>query len=289
MQTRKSDSPQLSDGPWREMSDLPGQVALVTGAARGLGRAVSVRLAEEGVHIVGVDIGRQIATVDYALPDAGALEETAALVDAAGARMVAVQADVRDQAQMQETVERAVREFGRLDIVLANAAIAPLRGPAGHEVATWRDVIDVNLTGAWNTVHTALPAIIEGGRGGSVVFTNSTAGLRGLGGGTVAFSAYTAAKHALVGLARTLARDVGRHSIRVNTIHPAGIDTPMIVNEAASAFMAENPEFTSSVHPALPLGIMDPRDVSEAIVWLVSDAARYVTGVALPVDAGCAL
>ncbi len=271
------------------MSDLPGQVALVTGAARGLGRAVCVRLAEEGVQIVGADIGRQIATVDYALSDAGALDDTAALVEAAGSRMVAVQADVRDGTQMQEVVDQGVREFGRLDIVLANAAIAPLQGPAGQEDATWHDVIDVNLTGAWNTVHTALPAIIEGGRGGSVVFTSSTAGLRGLGGGTVAFCAYTAVKHTLVGLARTLARDVGRHSIRVNTIHPAGINTPMIVNEAASAFMTEHPEFTSSVHPALPLSIMEPRDVSEAIVWLVSDAARYVTGVALPVDAGCAL
>jgi NAD(P)-dependent dehydrogenase (short-subunit alcohol dehydrogenase family) len=105
----------------------------------------------------------------------------------------------------------------------------------------------------------------------------------------VAFCAYTAAKHALVGLARTLARDVGRHGIRVNTIHPAGINTPMLVNEAANAFMAENTEFTSSVHPALPVHMMEPRDVSEAIVWLASDAARYVTGVALPVDAGCAL
>lgn len=271
------------------MSGLRGQVALVTGAARGLGRAVSVRLAEEGVHIVGVDIGRQITTVDYPMADAAALDETRALVEATGSRMIAVLADVRDSGQMQDAVDVTVREFGRLDIVLPNAAIAPLRGPIGEEEATWHDVIDVNLTGAWNTAHAALPAVIEGGRGGSVVFTNSTAGLRGLGGGTVAFCAYTAAKHALVGLARTLARDVGKHGIRVNTIHPAGINTPMMVNEAAKAFMAENTEFTSSVHPALPVGFMEPRDVSEAILWLVSDAARYVTGVALPVDAGCAL
>jgi SDR family mycofactocin-dependent oxidoreductase len=271
------------------MSDLAGRVALVTGAGRGLGRAVCARLAEEGVDIVGVDIGRQIRTVDYPMPGAGALEETRSLVEAAGARMIAVQADVRDAAAMREAVDGCVGEFGRLDIVVANAAIAPLRGPAGQEEDVWHDVIDVNLTGAWNTVHAALPAVIEGGRGGSVVFTNSTAGLRGLGGGTVAFCAYTAAKHALVGLARTLARDVGRHSIRVNTIHPADINTPMLVNEAAAAFMAESTEFTSSVHPALPVQMMEPRDVSEAIVWLVSDAARYVTGVALPVDAGWAL
>jgi SDR family mycofactocin-dependent oxidoreductase len=271
------------------MSDLAGRVALVTGAARGLGQALCVCLAEEGVDIVGVDIGRQIATVDYPMPAAEALEGTRSLVEAAGSTMRAVQADVRDATSMQAAVDGCVRQFGRLDIVLANAAIAPLRGPAGEEEGTWHDVIDVNLTGAWNTVHAALPAVIAGGRGGSVVFTNSTAGLRGLGGGTVAFCAYTAAKHALVGLARTLARDVGRHGIRVNTVHPAGINTPMIVNEAAAAFMAENPEFTSSVHPALPVQMMEPRDVSEAIVWLVSDAARYVTGVALPVDAGCAL
>jgi SDR family mycofactocin-dependent oxidoreductase len=268
---------------------LEGRVALVTGAARGLGRAVCVRLAEEGVHIVGVDIGRQITTVDYPMADAASLDETRSLVEAAGVRMRTVQADVRNLAAMRDAVAMAVQEFGRLDIVLPNAAIAPLRGPAGQEDQTWHDVIDVNLTGAWNTAHAALPAVIEGGRGGSVVFTNSTAGLRGLGGGTVAFCAYTAAKHALVGLARTLARDVGRHGIRVNTIHPAGINTPMMVNDAATAFMAENPEFTSSVHAALPVGFMEPRDVSEAILWLVSDSARYVTGVALPVDAGCAL
>jgi SDR family mycofactocin-dependent oxidoreductase len=271
------------------MSGLRGQVALVTGAARGLGRAVCVRLAQEGVHIVGVDIGRQITTVDYPMADAASLDETRALVEVTGSRMIAVLADVRSSGQMQDAVDVTVREFGRLDIVLPNAAIAPLRGPIGEEEATWHDVIDVNLTGAWNTAHAALPAVIEGGRGGSVVFTNSTAGLRGLGGGTVAFCAYTAAKHALVGLARTLARDVGKHGIRVNTIHPAGINTPMMVNEAAEAFMAENTEFTSSVHPALPVGFMEPSDVSEAILWLVSDAARYVTGVALPVDAGCAL
>jgi SDR family mycofactocin-dependent oxidoreductase len=268
---------------------LPGRVALVSGAARGLGRDVSIRLAEEGATVVGLDIGRQISTVDYPMAADDDLEETKSLVEAVGSRMLAMRADVRDAAQLRSVVEATRSEFGRLDIVLANAAIAPLRGPEGENEAIWRDVIDVNLTGAWNTVQAGLPLVIEGGRGGAVVFTNSTAGLRGLGGGTVAFCAYTAAKHGLVGLARTLARDVGRHGIRVNTVHPAGINTPMIVNNAASDFMSENPEFTASVHPALPVGFMEPRDISEAILWLVSDAARYVTGVALPVDAGCAL
>jgi SDR family mycofactocin-dependent oxidoreductase len=271
------------------MATLEGRVALITGAGRGLGRAVSVRLAEEGVHIVGIDIGRQIETVDYPLAEGTALEETRELVASAGTSLLAIRADVREAAQMREAVVAARGAFGRLDIVLPNAAIAPLRGPEGQEDATWRDVIDVNLTGAWNTANAAIPLLIEGGRGGSIVFTSSTAGLRGLGGGTAAFSAYTAAKHGLVGLARTLARDVGRHRIRVNTIHPAGMNTPMMVNDAAAAFFAENPDFTDSVHPALPDAFMEPRDVSEAILWLVSDAARFVTGVALPVDAGSAL
>jgi SDR family mycofactocin-dependent oxidoreductase len=271
------------------MTGLEGRVALVTGAARGLGQAVSVRLAEEGVHIVGIDLDRPIATVDYPLAGPTQLGETEALVVAAGTRMLAIKADVRDADAMAAAVASALDAFGRLDIVLPNAAIAPMRGPEGQDNATWRDVIDVNLTGAWHTAQAALPAVIAGGRGGSVVFTSSTAGLRGLGGGTAAFCAYTAAKHGLVGLARTLARDVGSHNIRVNTIHPAGMNTPMMVNDATAAYFAENTAMTSVVHPALPESFMEPREVAEAIVWLCSDAARFVTGVALPVDAGAAL
>lgn len=271
------------------MNELEGRVALVTGAARGLGRALCLRLADSGAHVIGVDIGRQIATVDYPMAGADDLEETARLVSVAGGRMVAGQADVRDPEQLQAVVDDGLEQFGRIDVILPNAAIAPLEGPDDEARATWRDVIDVNLTGAWNTVQAALPAMIDGGRGGSIVFTSSTAGLRGLGGGTAAFSAYTASKHALVGLARTLARDLGKHSIRVNTVHPAGINTPMVVNDAAAAFMADHPDFVASVRPALPVQFLEAADVSEAIVWLSSDAARYVTGVALPVDAGCAL
>jgi SDR family mycofactocin-dependent oxidoreductase len=271
------------------MGSLDGRVALVTGAARGLGRALCVRLAEEGADVVGLDLGAQVRTVDYAMSTTSGLDDTVAAVEAAGGRMLAKRADVRDLGRLREIVADATDRFGHLDIVLANAAIAPVRGATGDDEQVWRDVIDVNLTGAWNTASAAIPAMISGEHGGAIVFTSSTAGLRGLGGGTAAFNAYTASKHALVGLARTLARDLGRHGIRVNTIHPGGINTPMIANETATAFVAEHPDYANAVRPALPVGVLEPRDVADAVIWLVSDAAKYVTGVALPVDAGLAL
>ncbi len=265
------------------------KVAFVTGAARGLGRALCVRLAEDGIDIIGVDIGAQIASVDYAMPGSADLEETAVLVRAAGAEMVAAAADVRVSAQLGAALDAGLAAFGRVDIVLANAGISPWTTPVDDPETVWQDVIDVNLTGAWNTVRVALPALLDGGRGGSIVFTSSTAGLRGLGGGTVAFNAYTASKHGIVGLMRTLARDLGRENVRVNSIHPGGIATPMLDHDGVPAFMAEHPHFAEASKAALQTGRLEPRDVANAVAWLVSDGARNVTGVTLPVDGGMAL
>jgi SDR family mycofactocin-dependent oxidoreductase len=266
------------------------RAAFVTGAARGIGQALCIRLAEEGIDVVGVDVGRQLASVDYPMPSSEGLDESCELVNEAGGHMVAVQADVRDRHQLRSALDAGLERFGRLDIILPNAAIAPV-GSDGDSEEVWQEVIDVNLTGAWNTVRVTVPAVIDGGRGGSIIFTNSLAGLRGLGAGTTAFNAYTASKHALVGLARTLARELGPHRIRVNSIHPGGVNTPMTVNEAMSAFMTDpaNVGYATLVRPALSVELLEPREIADAVVWLASDAARHITGVSLPVDAGLAL
>jgi NAD(P)-dependent dehydrogenase (short-subunit alcohol dehydrogenase family) len=224
------------------------------------------------------------------MPSSEGLDESRELVNEAGGHMVALQADVRDGHQLRAAVDAGLERFGRLDIIVPNAAIAPVRADDDSE-QIWREVIDVNLTGAWNTVRVTVPAVIDAGRGGSVIFTNSLAGLRGLGAGTTAFNAYTASKHALVGLARTLARDLGPHHIRVNSIHPGGVNTPMTVNDAMTAFMSDpaNVGYATIVRPALSVELLEPREIADAVVWLASDAARHITGVSLPVDAGLAL
>lgn len=266
-----------------------GPVAFITGAARGLGRAMAVRLAQAGIASIGFDIAGQVGITDYPPSTPDDLEAGVAAVRAAGGEMLACIGDVRVPADLAAAVESGMKHFGRIDIILANAAIAPLAGAEQDEEQLWRDVIDVNLTGAWNTVRAALPAVRRGGRGGSIVFTSSTAGLKGLGGASVAFNAYTASKHGLVGLMRTLARELGGERIRVNSVHPAGMLTPMILNDALPKFMQGRENFASAARAALPVGALDPMETANAVAWLVSDEARHVTGVALPVDAGAAL
>jgi SDR family mycofactocin-dependent oxidoreductase len=269
------------------MGILESKVAFITGAARGQGRSHAVRLAEEGADIVAVDLCADIPTVPYSLGTAVELEETARQVDALGRRVVARSADVRDVDALTKVVHEGMAEFGRLDVVIANAGISPLRVVTEDPVKTWQDVIDVNLTGVFNTVQAALPAIIEGGQGGSIVLTSSTAGLKGnLSLKAVGGYAYAASKHGVVGLMRSFANDLAEHSIRVNTVLPTGVSTPMVFNEAMQEFLAEQPGAGAALCNLLPVEVIEPVDVSNAILWLVSDAARYVTGVALPVDAG---
>ncbi len=269
------------------MSLLEGKVAFITGAARGQGRSHAVRLAEEGADIIAVDLCEQMPSVHYPLATAEDLEETQALVEKFDRRIVAMKADVRRPDQLQAAVDAGLERFGRIDIVLANAGIAPIAGPGGNEnVELWRDVVDVNLTGVWNTVQAAIPAMISGGRGGSIVITSSTAGLKGIVYGTAGGTAYTTTKHGVVGMMRALANELGPHSIRVNTVHPTGVNTKMLDNDYLRSFLSPKSERKSPMKNVLPVGVLEPGDISEVILWLVSDPAKYMTGVTLPVDAG---
>jgi SDR family mycofactocin-dependent oxidoreductase len=266
------------------MGKLEGKVAFITGAARGQGRSHAVRLAREGADIIAVDIAAQIDSVPYPMSTPGDLAETARQVEALDRRIFTAQADVRDAAALKKAFEQGTAEIGPADIVLANAGIAPM---ALHErPGAWQDVIDVNLTGVFNTVQTAIPSMIERGRGGAIVLTSSTAGINGIGGPSSGGLGYAAAKHGVVGLMRSYANNLARYSIRVNSVHPTGVNTPMVVNDAMQEFLQHDPSLGNAMANALPVDMVEPEDISNAIVWLVSDDARYVTGVTLPVDAG---
>ena len=265
------------------MPALDGKVAFITGAARGQGRAEAVRLASDGASIIAVDICDQIESVPYPLatPDDFAL--TVKLVQDTGARIVAQQADVRDQEALKTALAVGLDELGRLDIVVANAGIAPMQSGADG----WRDVLDVNLTGVHHTVEVAIPTLIEQGDGGAIVLTSSVAGLIGVGSGDPGAIGYVAAKHGIVGLVRLYANLLAPHSIRVNSVHPAGVDTPMINNEATRQWLGSIADKTpQEMGNALPVQVLQPEDIANAVAWLVSDEARYITGVTLPVDAG---
>ncbi len=263
---------------------LEGKVAFITGAARGQGRSHAVRLAQEGADIIAVDICRQIDTVDYPMATPEDLDETVKEVEALDRRIAARQADVRDEAGLKAAFDAGVAELGPVDIVLANAGIAPLSMHEKHEA--WQDVIDVNLTGVFNTVETAIPSMIERGNGGAIVLTSSTAGINGIGGPTRGGLGYTASKHGVVGLMRSYANNLAPYSIRVNSVHPTGVRTPMIINDVMAEFLGQDPSMSDAMGNALPVDMVEPVDISNAIVWLVSDDGRYVTGITVPVDAG---
>ena len=265
------------------MGKLDGKVAFITGAARGQGRSHAVRLAQEGADIIAVDIAAQIPSVRYPMATPEELDQTVKEVEALDRRIVATRADVRDRAALQAAFEAGVAELGGVDIVLANAGIAPLS--LNEEGNAWQDVIDVNLTGVFHTVEVARQALIDRG-GGAIVITSSTAGITGIGGGGPGGLGYTASKHGVVGLMRSYANVLAPHNIRVNTVHPTGVNTPMIVNDVMAEFLASMPDVENALTNALPVSMLEPSDISAAILWLVSDDARYVTGVTLPVDAG---
>ena len=266
------------------MGKLDGKVAFITGAARGQGRSHALRLAQEGADIIAVDICAQIDSVPYPMATPDDLAETVKQVEGLDRRIFAQQADVRDEAGLKAAFEAGVAELGPVDIVLANAGIAPLATHETHDA--WQDVVDVNLTGVFNTVETAIPSMIERGRGGAIVLTSSTAGINGIGGPSRGGLGYTAAKHGVVGLMRSYANNLAPHSIRVNSVHPTGVNTPMVVNEAMQEFLAQDPSLGNAMANALPVDMVEPADISNAIAWLVSDDARYVTGITVPVDAG---
>jgi (+)-trans-carveol dehydrogenase len=270
---------------------VEGKVAFVTGAARNQGRSHALRLAQEGADIIAVDICEPVPSIEMYPPATEEdLEQTAKLIEELDRRVVTTTVDVRDSAALQAAVDAGVAELGRLDIVCANAGVFEIQPALELTDAAWREMIDINLTGVWNTCRAALPHLIEGGRGGSIVITSSTAGLKG----TPNTVHYTAAKHGVVGIMRTLANEFAAHSIRCNTVHPTGVDTVMIQNEKTwGLFEPDNPHPTrESAAPifestnALPVPWVEPIDISNAILFLASDEARYITGVTLPVDAG---
>jgi SDR family mycofactocin-dependent oxidoreductase len=266
------------------MGKLEGKVAFITGAARGQGRSHAVRLAQEGADIIASDICAQVATVEYPMATPEDLAETVRAVEALDRRIVAQQADVRDPAALKAVFDAGVAQLGPVDIVVANAGIAPMSMHERYEA--WQDVIDINLTGVFNTVETVIGSMIERGEGGAIVLTSSTAGINGIGGPTRGGLGYTASKHGVVGLMRSYANNLAPHRIRVNSVHPTGVRTPMVVNDVMAEFLAQDPSLSDALANALPVDMVEPVDISNAIVWLVSDDARYVTGVTLPVDAG---
>jgi SDR family mycofactocin-dependent oxidoreductase len=266
---------------------LDGKVAFITGAARGQGRSHAVRLAEEGADILAVDICSQIPTVTAPMAGPADMEETVSLVEGLGRRIYSSQADVRSLDELSTAFSAGVTALGHVDIVVANAAIAPLHGPEPDKAKTVRDIIDVNLIGALNTVFVSAPAMVERGQGGAIILIGSTQSLHGRGGdASVAAAAYTASKHGVIGLMKSVGYWLGPHSIRVNTICPAGVATPMMQNEVVSAWIAANPELSSNLGHLMPGGLIDSADISNAVVYLASDDGRFVTGIALPVDAG---
>ena len=270
---------------------VEGKVAFITGAARSQGRSHALRLAQEGADIIAVDIAGPVPSIQMYPPATEEdLAETVRQVEALDRRIVATRADVRDSAALKAAVDDGVAQLGRLDIVLANAGVFEIQPALELTDDAWREMIDINLTGVWNTCKVALPHLVDGGRGGAVVLTSSTAGLKG----TPNTIHYTAAKHGVVGIMRTLANEFAQHSIRVNSVHPTGVDTVMIQNQKTWGLFAPDdpapsrekaePIFRST--NALPVPWVEPVDISNAILFLVSDEARYITGVTLPVDAG---
>ncbi|MFC3961897.1 mycofactocin-coupled SDR family oxidoreductase [Nocardia jiangsuensis] len=267
------------------MGKLDGRVAFITGAARGQGRSHAVRLAQEGADVIAVDICSQLESVRYPMGTTDELEQTAEEVRATGRRIVARRADVRDVTALRAAFDEGVAELGPVDIVLANAGIGA-GGSAVTEEQEWDDVVGVNLTGVWNTGRVAIPAMVERGRGGSIVLTSSTGGLIGVGIPTAGFLGYTAAKHGVVGLMRSWANYLAPHNIRVNSVAPTAVRTPMAADGDLQAIMERSPQLAQALSNAMPVDLVEPLDVSNAIAWLVSDDARYVTGTVVPVDAG---
>jgi SDR family mycofactocin-dependent oxidoreductase len=270
------------------MGELSGKVAFITGAARGQGRAHAVKLSSMGADIIAVDLCDQIASVPYPMATPDDLAATVKLVQDNGARIVASQADVRDRDALKTALKAGVEELGgRLDIVIANAGIAPM---AGEDA--WQDVIDVNLTGVYHTLDVAMQPMVKAGNGGSIVLISSVAGLVGLASPMAGSVGYAAAKHGMVGLMRVYANLLAPQNIRVNSIHPAGVDTPMIDNEFTRKWLSqltsdsEAAKSAPNMTNALPVQVLEAEDIANTVAWLVSDAGRYITGVTLPVDAG---
>lgn len=272
------------------MGRVDNTVALITGAARGQGRSHALRLAEEGADLVLTDLCGEIEGLQYELPKMADLEESAKLVRDKGRRAIIVQADVRESKQMDAVVDACRSEYGKLDIFLANAGITSYAAHDGLEDDVWDRVISINLSGVWRSIRPAIPLMKENGKGASIVMTSSAAGVLGMAG----LPHYVSAKHGVLGLMRALANELGAFSIRVNAVLPGVVNTPMANNEPTFKLFRpdlEHPtaddadEALRSIN-LLPVRWVEAQDISNAVLWLASDEARYVTGVGLSVDAG---
>lgn len=273
------------------MSSLEGRVAFITGIGKGQGRSHAVRLARDGADIIGIDALKTYPWMNYRLAERADVDETIRMIEAEGRRVVFEQADVTDLDSLRRALEVGVGEFGRLDIVAANAGAFP-KGSLTWEAdpAAWRECIDVNLVGVFHTVHAAVPHMLNAGNGGSIIITSSGAAI--VSGSYL--SDYSAAKAALLSLTRTLAVELAPNWIRVNAICPGAVNTDMIANDAIYKMFrpdleAPTREDTIEVWKSkhlLPVPWLEPADISNAVAWLASDEARLVTGVTLPVDAG---
>lgn len=274
---------------------MQGKVAFITGAGRGQGRSHAVRLAEEGADVIAVDICADIdtATSFFSLATEDDLADTARQVEKSGSRVVARKADVRDLTSLQAAFDEGVAQLGRIDTAVVNAGIVSFVRSWEITAQQWQDMIDVNLTGAFHTAKVAIPSLIAAGTGGSILFTSSIGGFKGIQNA----AHYVSTKHGVVGLMRTLANELAPHNIRVNTVHPTSVDTTMIRNSGTYAqFAPDDPEPSldqalpglTSLN-ALPVPWVEPIDVSNAVLFLASDEARYITGATFPVDAGAAV
>jgi (+)-trans-carveol dehydrogenase len=273
---------------------VEGKVAFITGAARGQGRAHAVRLAQEGADIIAVDICKQIDSVQIPLSTPEDLAETADLVKGHNRRIYTAEVDVRNYDALKAAVDAGVEQMGRLDIIVANAGIG--NGGATLDKTSepdWTDMIDVNLGGVWKTVKAGVPHILAGGRGGSIILTSSVGGLKAY----PHTGHYVAAKHGVVGLMRTFAVELGAQNIRVNSVHPTNVNTPLFMNEGTMKLFRpdlENPgpddmKVVGQLMHTLPIGWVEPEDIANAVLFLASDEARFITGVTLPVDGGSCL
>ncbi|MBX7432302.1 mycofactocin-coupled SDR family oxidoreductase [Mycobacterium sp. Y57] len=273
---------------------MEGRVALITGAARGQGRAHAVRLAADGADIVTIDVCAPVSdSVTYPMPTPEDLAETARLVEAAGRKAISRVVDIRDLAAQQQVVADAMEQFGRLDVVVANAGVLSWGRIWEMSEEQWDVVIDVNLNGTWRTLRAAVPAMIEAGNGGSIIVVSSSAGLKA----TPGNAHYSASKHGLVALTNALALEAGEFGIRVNSIHPYSIRTPMIEPKAMGAIFSEYPGYLHSFAP-MPLKpvaregkpglaeFMDPAEVAEVVAWLASDGSMAISGSQIAVDRG---
>src|SRR5689334_809828 len=268
------------------------KVALVTGAGRGQGRSHALKLAAEGADVIAVDIGGgQVETISSALASEADLDTTVSAIEAMGRRAVKAIADVRSLSDLQAAADAGLSELGKIDIVCANAGIGSWAVAWEMTEQQWNDMIDINLTGVFNATRAALPSMVERGEGGSVVLTSSTAGLRAY----ANTAHYTAAKHGVIGLMKVLAQEAGPHRIRVNAVCPTTVRTPLVINDSTFELFApdiENPTEDDVREPFEGLNILpgvawiEPSDVSDAVLFLCSDAAKHITGVALPIDAG---